>query len=115
MKKNTLERLYFSVTQTIITMAQITFVIVVLGLVSQDTHWEYIFILIACLFLREFLINFIIESVNTVGSFMIDTSHEDRDIYRLELTTEPEVLATKKRITLIVDANADLSQEKRAL
>ena len=49
------------------------------------------------------------SGANTDGTLQIDVRDIEKDIYRLQLNSDIEDLADKKRITLIVDPNAKLS------
>lgn len=46
----------------------------------------------------------------TAGTLRIDHSNPEKDVYRIELD-DFDNLSRKKRVVLIVDNNADLSQE----
>lgn len=46
---------------------------------------------------------------NTDGTLLVDTNDPTKDIYRLQLNSELDKLADKKKITLVVDKDAKLS------
>ena len=51
----------------------------------------------------------------TDGALLIDTHDPNKDVFRLSLDTDLSELPNKKQIVLVVDAKADLSQEKPVL
>lgn len=53
--------------------------------------------------------SYIKSGTDTDGTLQVDVRNPDKDIYRLQLNSDLEVLADKQKVTFIVDSKAKLS------
>lgn len=69
-------------------------------------------VIIACCFIFSFACQVILHYRVASGTLQIDHSNPEKDIYRIVIDqNDLDKLASKKKIVLKIDNNADLSQK----
>ena len=111
MKKITTEWLHAALISAIRTIAQTALGMVSVGAALNEINWKYVGSVALAAGIYSILTSLAtsLPEIQTDGTLQIDTTAENKDIYRLNLDTELESLRTKKSITLVVDSKADLS------
>lgn len=111
--KLTKEWLIAALIRALRTVAQTALGLITVGLALEETKWIYILSVAASAGIYSILTSIAtgLPETSTNGTLQIDTTNDDKDIYRLDLDIDLDKLANKKNITLSVNSKADLSQE----
>lgn len=109
--KLTLEWLKAASIRALRTFAQTAVGMFTVGMAINEIKWVYILSVSAVAAVYSILTSFAttLPEVGSDGTLQIDTSSPKKDTYRLNLDTPVEDLGGLKKITLVVDPNADLS------
>jgi hypothetical protein len=108
--KLTLEWLSAAGVRAIKTVAQTALGMISVGAAFNEINWTYVVSVALVAGIYSLLTSLTgLPEVGTDGVLLIDTSDPAKDIYRLELTSGIDTLATKSTVKFTVDTSADLT------
>ena len=108
--KFTIEWLSAAGVRAIKTIAQTALGMISVGAALSDINWTYVVSVSLVAGLYSLLTSLAgLPEVGTDGTLLIDTSLPDKDIYRLDLSSPIESLASKTSVKFNVNASADLT------
>lgn len=94
------------------TAAQVALSMITLGAAIKDIDWVYVGSVAAVAFLYSIITSLagLPEVAGDVdGTMLIDTTDPEVNRYLLQYNEDLEELANKKKVTFVIDANADLT------
>lgn len=108
--KLTIDWLIAALIRAVKTTAQTALGMFTVGAALYEVKWEYVISVSLVSGIYSILTSLAtgLPEAGTDGTLQIDTTSEDKDVYRLELNDDPQILSTKKSIRLSVDPNAKL-------
>lgn len=110
-KKLVINWAYAAGVRAIKTIAQTALGMLTIGAAVNEINWSYVLSVSVMAGIYSILTSIVtnLPEVGTDGSLLIDQSNPDLDKYRIVLTEDPETLAAKTVVRLMVESNAILS------